>query len=532
MAPAGLSNRPRRESLRTYLSLTIVAVYPVSIVVGAFAFIEPLEPIGVARALAASLAVALLLYLSLRVVTRDREVRVQWVGIVLLLACTYEIAVNTGTLFGLNVALRDPRLAVAYMVATAAIATMAVRPWRTMSRDLLPLTIIATLLVGANTSRALARWWAEAPPAWRPIADALSYAPLRDQNTSTPPARDIYYIILDGMGRADKLKELYGLDLGPFVSDLRAKGFHVVDHARSNYAHTVLSFSSFLNLDYLDSVASAVGEKSGSRDALEFLIQYNGLMQLAKRAGYEVVGISSDYTATNHFEEADVCVCQQYGLSMFEQAVIDATPLAAAPLDRWTYAAHRTKTLASLDALEAGVPSSRRQFVFAHILAPHPPFTFRPDGGFHRPDRPFSLTDGSDFEGTTEEYVKGYHDQAAFVVQRMTQIVHAILSRPGPPPVIVIHGDHGPGSRLQSNDAAHTDMSERMSIFEAYYFPDGPNDLSDSITPVNLARALSNRYLGTNLPRLPDLTFFSTPTHPYDFMSVPPDGAGGSETRR
>ena len=124
--------------------------------------------------------------------------------------------------------------------------------------------------------------------------------------------------------------------------------------------------------------------------------------------------------------------------------------------------------------------------------------------------------------------MQGYHDQAAFVVKRVTNIVHAILNRPGPRPVIVIHGDHGPGSRLQSNDAARTDLNERMNIFEAYYFPDGHDDLADSITPVNLARALSNRYFGTDLPRLPDLTFFSTTGRPYAFMKVPPEAAGGS----
>ena len=525
-------NGPPGGPLWANLTVAIVAIYPVSIVFGAYAIVEPLDPISVARALVVSLGIAVLLYVCLGAVVRDRNVRVQWLGLFLILACTYEIAVNSARLLGHNVALRDPRVAVAYTVGAMAVATVSVRPWRRVRPSLRPLLIAAALLVGANTYRGVARWWDDAPQTWVPAVDAFSYAPTRDQNTAKAPLRDIYYIILDGMGRADTLQNIYGLDLGPFVADLRATGFHVVDHARSNYAHTVLSFSSFLNLDYLDVVAKAVGEKSGNREALEFLIQHNGLMKLAKRAGYEVVGIGTDYAATYGFDEADVCVCQQYGPSMFEQAVIDATPFAAAPIDRWTYGAHHTKVLASLDALDSGIPSSRRQFVFAHILAPHPPFTFAPDGAFRQPDRPFSLVDGSDFEGSTDEYVHGYHDQAAFVAERVAHMVHAILGRPGPRPVIVIHADHGPGSRLQTNDAARSDLNERLNIFEAYYFPDGRDDLYDSITPVNLARALSNHYLGTTLPRLPDLSYYSTPSHPYEFTNVPPEAAGGSGPRR
>jgi hypothetical protein len=515
-----------------FLTLATVAVYPVSIVFGAYAVFEPLTLVPTARAFGASLGLALLLYVCVGVLIRDRYARVAWLGTVLLLGYTYEIAVNTARFFGHAVDLRDPRVAVAYTVAAVAIATALARPWRRTRPSLRPLLITAAILVGANTYRGVARWWNEAPPTWVSTAEALSYASANHQDTAKAPARDIYYIILDAMGRADTLQNIYGLDAGPFVADLRATGFHVVDHARSNYAHTVLSFPSFLNLDYLDSVARVVGAKSGNREALEFLIQHNGLMRLAKRAGYEVVGIGTDYSADYTFSEADVCVCQQYGPSMFEQAVIDETPLAAAPLDPWTYGAHHTKVLASFDGLDPGVPSSRRQFVFAHILAPHPPFTFAADGAFRRPDRPFSLLDGSDFGGSRDEYVHGYHDQAAYVMRRMTSIVHAILARPGPRPVIVIHSDHGPGSRLQTNDEAGSDLNERMNIFEAYYFPDERDDLYDSITPVNLARALANHYLGTALPLLPDVSFFSTPSHPYDFAQVPPEGALGSGPRR
>jgi hypothetical protein len=66
-----------------------------------------------------------------------------------------------------------------------------------------------------------------------------------------PGLPDIYYIILDGYGRSDVLRDLYGLDEGPFLRALQEDGFYVADKSRSNYGQTSLSFASALNMSYL-----------------------------------------------------------------------------------------------------------------------------------------------------------------------------------------------------------------------------------------------------------------------------------------
>ena len=40
------------------------------------------------------------------------------------------------------------------------------------------------------------------------------------------------------------------------------------------------------------------------------------------------------------------------------------------------------------------------------------------------------------------------------MTRRILDAIDAILQRPGPAPVIVIHGDHGPGSMWDRNDVA------------------------------------------------------------------------------
>ncbi len=78
-------------------------------------------------------------------------------------------------------------------------------------------------------------------------------------------APDVYYIILDAYGRADVLEEMFGYDNTPFLQSLESKGFYVAECAQSNYAQTMLSLTSSLNFDYLDSLTSSLTPDEDTR---------------------------------------------------------------------------------------------------------------------------------------------------------------------------------------------------------------------------------------------------------------------------
>lgn len=78
------------------------------------------------------------------------------------------------------------------------------------------------------------------------------------ETNSAPP--DIYLIILDGYGREDILRDLYGFDNSEFASFLRDSGFYVADRSSPNYPQTELSISSSMNLNYLDGFVDGFGE--------------------------------------------------------------------------------------------------------------------------------------------------------------------------------------------------------------------------------------------------------------------------------
>ena len=83
----------------------------------------------------------------------------------------------------------------------------------------------------------------------------------------TPP--DIYYIILDGYGRSDVLKNEYGYDNSDFLNALRDLGFTVSECSQSNYAQTQMSLASSLNFNYIDVLSDRFVPGSDDRTGLD-----------------------------------------------------------------------------------------------------------------------------------------------------------------------------------------------------------------------------------------------------------------------
>ena len=503
-----------RERLGACFHTFVFAAYPAILVVGANAGVVPLDVMAVARCVAISSVVVAGLLVILRRPIPELSNRAAYLSFVLIGFSLYPILDITST---------RASVAVAYVLATGAAAALIVRPWQSRVRKSTALNLAACALLAANLYGARHSIGGEAR--WRPAADGLiTEAASSGSAPAVRPLRDVYYIVLDAFGRADVLSDLYQLDLGWFVDALQSRGFFVSNASRSNYSQTFLSLGSSLNLNYLDAVAGRIGD-AGDRRPLEYLIQHNALMKLARRAGYRVIAIGSDYAATERFEDVDECLCEQYGLSETELAAISLTPLRSLPLDRWTYDAHRRKVEASFRHLASAANERGPKLVFAHVLSPHPPFVFGPRGDRGpNPSHFFSFQDGNHYPGSRAEYIAGYRDQATFVAGHVLELIDAILRQPGPSPVIVLHGDHGPGAMWNWDDLDAANARERMDIFFAYHFPGEPRALPSNISPANGVRMLSNRYLGTALPTLPDLSFASGWQHPYQFVPIRPDG--------
>jgi hypothetical protein len=397
------------------------------------------------------------------------------------------------------------------------LAALAIVVVRTISRPALFLTITSLALVIATLPTAYL--------SAAVIADqgvALVMPPQATLVRESPQARDIYYIVLDGYGRDDVLSTIYGIDNSPFLGFLKSRGFVVARRASSNYGQTYLSLASSLNASYLNTAgAGLLGESNTA--PLRAIIDRNAVAQSLRAAGYDFTFLSSDYSATISNSTADVCYCEQYGLSEFEHTILALSPFRVLISQSWLYSGHRRKVLETFDALTGAVERSRPRFVFAHIVAPHPPFVFDRHGNPILRKASFSFRDGSQYDGSRQEYLHGYREQVLFVNRLLQKAITTILERPGASPIMIVQGDHGPGSRLNQDDPALTDAHERLGILAAYRLPDRSSvRIPDTMSPVNNFRLVFNTYFATHLEMLPNDSYLSPWNRPYDVVRAFP----------
>jgi hypothetical protein len=382
----------------------------------------------------------------------------------------------------------------------------------------------------------LALWRVKGPRRWTPFLNVfavilvvmplISIARVRMQEPAAherpyPPLAalgepeqkpDIYYIILDGFARADVMKELFDFDLEPFLAGLERRGFYVARRAMSNYSLTPQSLSSSLNGVYHDDQPGSI-----AINPVPPLSWYreNAVIRTLRPLGYKFVSFSSGFDFTE-FPHADLYLSPYRYLSNFHRMLLEGSPFAQwlpNPMERDSYTMTRERTLHLARRLPEVAKMDGPTFTVAHILSPHPPFVFGPEGEDVSPRHvPYYLNDGNLFRGyygDGDSYVAGYRGQIPHLVKLVEEAIDGILANSAEPPIIIVQSDHGSGLHLEFGNAETTDHWERMSILNAYYLPGGKHEgLSERISPVNSFRVVLNNYFGAELELLPDESYF------------------------
>jgi hypothetical protein len=163
-------------------------------------------------------------------------------------------------------------------------------------------------------------------------------------------------------------------------------------------------------------------------------------------------------------------------------------------------------------------------FVFAHILAPHPPFVFGPSGNPIQPNRRYAIGDGSEFikrGGDKEEYKKNYVGELQYINHKLKQTIDRILTTSRKPPVIILQSDHGSRMHLDWEELDKTNLKEAFSILSAVFLPPKfRTEPTVAMTPVNNFRMLFNLLFNTRFEILPNKSYYAPWDHPYRFQQV------------
>jgi hypothetical protein len=106
--------------------------------------------------------------------------------------------------------------------------------------------------------------------------------------------------------------------------------------------------------------------------------------------------------------------------------------------------------------------------------------------------------------------------------RNLKKTISRLVAATGGKAIILLQGDHGPGSEWYVNSYEKTNLRERFPILNAYYLPgDGEKLLYPEITPVNSFRLIFKHYFNMDIELLPDESFYSTWVEPFKFTKIP-----------
>jgi hypothetical protein len=302
----------------------------------------------------------------------------------------------------------------------------------------------------------------------------------------TADGPDIYFIVLDGYGRADVLEKLYGFDNDEFLDALRARGFSIADASYSNYSMTYLSLAGTLNMDYIPPALAP------DFPAVDAMIEDAAVIHELQHRGYRYVHFETEFWVTANAPLADITFRRAGFASEFERAFFETSMLGSV----LPSPPRHEVVLNTFDDLATVPDIPDATFTFSHLLVPHPPFMFRADGSVLTYEG--NLGDG--FE------VDPYVEQLRFVNDRVLETVDRILEGSDQQPIIVIQGDHGPASfPYATPEQKHW---ERQGVLNAMLVPDSIRpSIYSWITTVNTFRVILQRGFGADLPLLDDRVF-------------------------
>lgn len=354
----------------------------------------------------------------------------------------------------------------------------------------------------------------------RPVgAEMLPEDPTLAENIHIPanqPLPDIYYIVLDSYARADRLQTLYQYDNSRFLQTLRSLGFYVASCSQSNYGRTDLSLASALNMDYIQRLRPELTPETISRSLIFEDLKHSAVRRILEENGYRTIAFATGF-AWSEWTDADEFIAPSPlspNLNEFESLLLRTTLirqlLESGIIQFDPLGAHnfRERTLLVLETLPELPRAPGPKFVFAHLIIPHPPFVFGPNG--EEVDAAQYLN--AEGKYTFEKYAEGYTAALTFLNAQLESILARLIAESDTPPIIIVQGDHGPW--LQAKERA-------FDILNAYYLPGHQDVLYPSISPVNSFRVVFNTYFGARFPLLPDYSYASPVPKIYNFTFIP-----------
>jgi hypothetical protein len=272
---------------------------------------------------------------------------------------------------------------------------------------------------------------------------------------------------------------------------LERLGFNSFRSAWASYPTSAASISSLLDITYVLE-DRAVLDAATVSDLYGVIGGESRFVDVLDRNGYSSTMLESGWSGSQCGNQFDNCIASSFlDEAMFKLA--EQTILRDVILDLWghAYTAGSRGTMSwMLDNASKYNDNGTADFVFAHVMSPHPPFLL--DRRCEQRDDVGSISLAFIAPDTTvDDQVNGYRQQVACLDKFMLEFAQLVDDES----VVVYVSDHGTDRRDQvprePAEWTHEDLAERMNVLLAIRFP-GPCTSADGlVTPSVLHRVLA-----------------------------------------
>lgn len=364
----------------------------------------------------------------------------------------------------------------------------------------------------------------------------IPYSPFAtlDETVITTDKPDIYHIVLDAYTGTDALAAELGFDNSAVFDQLRDMNFVVNESIVAPYNETVHVMSAIFLGEYLREGAFPIDSASSTelRSTLGALIPNGPVHQILRENGYSTLYTDSGHTFLRFPKDATV-LRPRYSspLNMFELHLGTTARLDDLLPELYEVTQEDPLILAVKNAFENDYSEFESpKFVYQHVLAPHTPFTVDRYGAKTDEFWRFTTTKEGDSvvldnPALRRKYVRGYLEKLRYVNDELLGQIRKLRQLPGNK-VIIVHGDHGSGSKYFLEDPNKTCLRERFSTFVAVYADDPliQNEFrwitAAEASTVNIYRSLINGLLGQNLELLPGHSSFVRYSAPHELLPL------------
>ena len=352
-------------------------------------------------------------------------------------------------------------------------------------------------------------------------ATAENYEAKSFQSTELESRPDIYFLMVDGFGRQDVLKEMFDIDTSGFVAELRRNGFVVADRALGAHPMTWLSLPAIFDQEYQ--------ALPGDQGKPATQIRQNAIMtggsrthQILKANGYHFVTAATVWGRflcdPSPISEVEDCVNKRPDIDAALQdayvryQLVFMTPFLALSRasflpeavgamwesprlleDETTVGGKAFLTRDILNVVDAVQvrDDSIPLFVFGHMMYSHPPFTLGPKCEFRTRGIPNLGALWPDTRMSGDD-VSGYQAGIDCAVMQILELISEV----DPSAVIVVQADHGPFTEETANPDDVADLNEKDVRFEPFW---GRTSVFSAVRlPERCRSSVSDTYAGIN----------------------------------